>query len=128
MNNEQSDQQFNDYLEAKRNQVMVMREGGSAYQLQTAAQIEARVARLESGEETLPADFFDEPKPVRKRATKPKTARPKGNSSKVDIDAGLKAIRQAGGNKQLGWSKYVILMGLRPGCDAKDFYAFYEEG
>lgn len=101
---------------------------GSAYQVQTAAEIEARIIRLESGEEVLSASFFDEPKPIRKRASgKPRAAKNKGDSSKVDADAGLRAIQQANGDRQLGWSKYVIIKGLRPGCDAKDFYAFCKE-
>jgi hypothetical protein len=93
------------------------------YKRQQAEIIQNSINRLVSGEETI------EPLPPIRQVRKRKPAKRKiGNEDRVDYDVALRAYQRAGGNIHKTWDNYVIMKGLKPGCDFKDLRAFFEEG
>jgi len=56
----------------------------------------------------------------------------KPNPDKVIFQIGQIAMQRAEGDRQRGWSEYIRAMyqntgSLAPRCDAKDFYAWFDE-
>jgi len=90
--------------------------------------------RIESGKDYL-QDAAGKKTPIiygKYNPPKPKkTSTPRkyggGNSSKVDPNLARRAIQLAGGDKQAAYSRVVQLTALRPGFDAKDLLAWFNE-
>jgi len=92
------------------------------------------LSRMEKGKDYL-QDIWGNKTPIefggklpKARASKPtKAPKPKGNSSKVDPGMAREALRMAKGDKQAAYSRVVQMTGLKPGFDAKDLMAFFNE-
>ena len=55
----------------------------------------------------------------------------KPHPERVDPPAGAEAVRAADGDRMGAWTQYVIVHfrrtgQLAPGCDARDFFAWYD--